>query len=341
MPNAVALVGEYTPRRLRVLMVLMVTNGFNVGAVVGGLVATGLVQDYGWRSVFYVGGTIPLVIGVFMFLGFRNRCSFLFCAAARRQKSRVGSIASTPQRGLTPARISSCENRKPKVCRFLKLFSSGRSAGTLMLWVINFMNLLNLYFMASWLPTIVNEFFSLQASQLVGTTLQVGGVIGTLVFSWFIGRLGFIPVLATAFFTACVSIALIGQPGLAVTVAVWRSVYFRILHCRRPGGRECVVRVVLPHGDSIHRRGVGVGNRPGGRHHWAIYRRPGFVGAGWTAREIFITAAVPALISAITMISFRWVMKPQQAERLRNRRSWRTRFRAVIQPPHVLFLCFY
>src|SRR5262245_12576771 len=38
MPNAVALVGEYTPRRLRVLMILVVTNGFNLGAVIGGLI---------------------------------------------------------------------------------------------------------------------------------------------------------------------------------------------------------------------------------------------------------------------------------------------------------------
>src|SRR6185503_17169502 len=31
MPNAVALVGEYTPQRLRVAMLLIVTNGFNLG----------------------------------------------------------------------------------------------------------------------------------------------------------------------------------------------------------------------------------------------------------------------------------------------------------------------
>src|SRR5574338_1692100 len=67
MPNAVALVGEYTPQRLKVLMILVVTNGFNLGGVLGGLIAASLVQDYGWRSIFYVGGTVPLVIGTIMF----------------------------------------------------------------------------------------------------------------------------------------------------------------------------------------------------------------------------------------------------------------------------------
>src|SRR5262245_37165594 len=64
MPNAVALVGEYTPQRLRVLMVLVVTNGFNLGAMIGGFIAAWMVQDYGWRSVFYVGGMVPLVVGM-------------------------------------------------------------------------------------------------------------------------------------------------------------------------------------------------------------------------------------------------------------------------------------
>ena len=39
MPNAMTLVGEYTPSRLRVLMMIIVSNGFNLGAVIGGLVS--------------------------------------------------------------------------------------------------------------------------------------------------------------------------------------------------------------------------------------------------------------------------------------------------------------
>ena len=72
------------------------------------------------------------------------------------------------------------------------------------------MNLLNLYFLAGWLPTMVSSSYTLRASQLVGTSLQVGGVIGTFAFSWVIGRLGFIPVLTTAFFTACAAIDMVG-----------------------------------------------------------------------------------------------------------------------------------
>jgi len=69
MPNAVALVGEYSPKRSRVMAMLVVSNGFTIGAAVAGFIATYLIPRFGWRSVFYFGGTVPLVIGLLMFLG--------------------------------------------------------------------------------------------------------------------------------------------------------------------------------------------------------------------------------------------------------------------------------
>ncbi|HXD73858.1 MAG TPA: MFS transporter, partial [Vicinamibacterales bacterium] len=51
MPNAVALVGEYSPKRSRVTAMLVVSNGFTIGAAVAGFVATYLIPRFGWRSV--------------------------------------------------------------------------------------------------------------------------------------------------------------------------------------------------------------------------------------------------------------------------------------------------
>src|SRR5881396_2290106 len=89
MPNAVALVGEYTPRRLRVLMILVVTNGFNLGGVIGGLLSAWMVPNFGWRSVFYVGGAIPLVIGLLMFFWLPESLQFLALRAGRSEKLRA------------------------------------------------------------------------------------------------------------------------------------------------------------------------------------------------------------------------------------------------------------
>src|SRR6266705_5141742 len=77
MPNAVALVGEYTPRRRRILMMIVVSNGFNVGAIVAGLVSARMIPVLGWRSVFYFGAALPMVIGLLMLVFLPESLQFL------------------------------------------------------------------------------------------------------------------------------------------------------------------------------------------------------------------------------------------------------------------------
>jgi MFS transporter, AAHS family, 4-hydroxybenzoate transporter len=311
MPNAVALVGEYTPGRLRVLMMLVVTNGFNLGAVVGGLISAWMVPNFGWRSVFYVGGAIPLVIGILMLIWLPESIQFLVLRGGRSARVAKWIKRIDPGVRLDANTTFTVREQKGKGVPILRLFTEGRAVGTLLLWVVNFMNLLNLYFLAGWLPTIVSQRFSLQASQLVGTALQVGGVLGTFAFSWLIGRLGFIPVLASAFFTACVTIAMTGQPAL--TLALLFTVVFVSGFCI-VGGQGAINALAATYYPT-NLRSTGVGSGLGvGRIGSIIgpYLAGALLGAGWMPREIFYGAAVPALISAIAMISLRPIMKSQK-----------------------------
>jgi AAHS family 4-hydroxybenzoate transporter-like MFS transporter len=68
IPNATALVGEFSPKRSRVTLTMGITVGFTAGAAIGGFVALWLIPLFGWRSVFFVGGAVPLVIAVAMYL---------------------------------------------------------------------------------------------------------------------------------------------------------------------------------------------------------------------------------------------------------------------------------
>jgi AAHS family 4-hydroxybenzoate transporter-like MFS transporter len=55
-----------------------------------------------------------------------------------------------------------------------QLFREGRTGVMLLLWAIN-MNLINLYFLSNWLPTIVNAAsYSQSTAVLAGAALQVG-----------------------------------------------------------------------------------------------------------------------------------------------------------------------
>src|SRR3979409_1453043 len=62
MPNAIAMTSEFNPRRRRATMVMIMFCGFSVGAALGGLLAAALIPQFGWRSVFVVGGVVPLLL---------------------------------------------------------------------------------------------------------------------------------------------------------------------------------------------------------------------------------------------------------------------------------------
>jgi AAHS family 4-hydroxybenzoate transporter-like MFS transporter len=61
-PSAVALTGEFSPRRLRATFVLIIYCGFSLGFAAAGVVAGWLLPAHGWRSMFWVGAIVPLIL---------------------------------------------------------------------------------------------------------------------------------------------------------------------------------------------------------------------------------------------------------------------------------------
>ena len=77
MPNAIAMTSEFSPRRRRATMVMIMFCGFSVGAALGGLLAAALIPDFGWRSVFIVGGAAPLLLAPILALRLPESVRFL------------------------------------------------------------------------------------------------------------------------------------------------------------------------------------------------------------------------------------------------------------------------
>src|SRR5690606_5055751 len=86
-----------------------------------------------------------------------------------------------------------------------------------LLWIVNFMNLLNIYFLQGWLTTVITDSgVEDSTAALIASMVQVGGTVGAFTLGWFVHKLGFVRVLATCGLLACVNIALIGQPWMTV-----------------------------------------------------------------------------------------------------------------------------
>ena len=62
IPSVTTLTAEYAPARLRVKLIALMSIGIPLGGVVGGVLAAQLIPRWGWESVFYVGGVLPLLL---------------------------------------------------------------------------------------------------------------------------------------------------------------------------------------------------------------------------------------------------------------------------------------
>jgi len=305
MPNAIALTSEYMPRRRRAAAVTSMICGFSLGAALGGFVAASLIPRFGWESVFIVGGGLPILIAAAGFFLLPESIRFLPDKGgederARRYLARMAPGAVLP-RDLSPG----LDEQPSGAGAFLvkQLFTEGRAATTALIWVVYSMNLLNLYFLTSWLPTIISDAGTPVRTAILLTALfQVGGIGGTIVLGRVLDRYFSFWILAACYLWAAVSVLLIGRlsasiPVLAFTIA---SAGLGII-----GGQNlshALTADVYP----TRMRSTGVG--------WAlgIGRIGSIVGPilgglllvrGTAIRQVFWAAAIPALIATAAAAS--------------------------------------
>lgn len=309
MPNATALVGEYSPGRSRVATMMIVTNGFMVGTALGGLVAAWMLPAWGWRSVFWVGGIVPLLLVLPMARWLPESLQFL--ALRGRRPAEIGRWLERMGERVPEGEVRyEVREERREGFPLAQLLREGRAPATLLLWAVNFMNMLVAYFVASWLPTVLQEAGHAQGTAvLVATTVQLGGLVGTVVLGLVLQRLGFVGVLTACFGVAAAGLAVIARPGLALPALV--AVAFVVGWAVFGGqpGLNALAATTYP----TDLRSTGIGAALG------IGRFGGIFGPlvaaellrrQWPGEALFRAAAVPALLSAAAILALRWTGRP-------------------------------
>jgi len=62
MPNVIAEMSEYSPRRLRATLVTLMFSGYAIGGMLAALLGKVTMESFGWRFVFYAAGFPTLLI---------------------------------------------------------------------------------------------------------------------------------------------------------------------------------------------------------------------------------------------------------------------------------------
>jgi MFS transporter, AAHS family, 4-hydroxybenzoate transporter len=305
MGNAIALAGEYSPARRRATLMMWVSCGFTGGAALGGVLTALLIPVHGWRSVFVVGGIVPIVIALAMVLMLPESMQFMVASGRGRQRLANVLRRIAPELSIhTGMRYVSAEPPHSG-SRVTALFADGRARVTLLQWGVNFMNLLNLFFLANWLPTIATDLgYDVAHAAVIGTTLQIGGVLGTLAMGPLIDRWGYFRVLGPCYLlasAAIVSMTSAASVSLLLLLAVVFISGFGIV-----GGQPAnnsLSATLYP----VTLRATGVGWSLGVGRAGSIVGpvvAGGLMQLHWNAQQLFCAAAVPALLAA----SMIWLM---------------------------------
>jgi AAHS family 4-hydroxybenzoate transporter-like MFS transporter len=164
LPNASALIAEFTPVRYRSIGMSIAMFVQPTGSMIAGLLAAVLLASGGWRSLFVIGGVAPLVL-VALFLW--------------RLPESPGYLA---MRGVA---------RSQPRATFGALLVPERLRDTLLAWISCFLSLLALYSMLSWMPAMIAaEHLPLPFTGTAIATFSIGGIVGSLACGLIIKRFG-------------------------------------------------------------------------------------------------------------------------------------------------------
>ncbi|HYA04369.1 MAG TPA: MFS transporter [Xanthobacteraceae bacterium] len=302
MPNAIAMTAEYFPSRNRAFTTMAMFCGFPLGATLGGFLAAGLIAQFGWPSVFVVGGVLPLILAVFVAAMLPESFRYLVLKqhAAAKIKSlllRINPAAVFPE-GTTFV----VHEEQAAGITVKHLFREGRALGTVLLWIIFFCSLLDIFFLSSWLPTVLHDAgLSISASVVETALFQGGGVVAGLTLGLVIDRAGFLKVLMPVYIGAGLAIASIGFVGTSLGLIMLASFLSGAFVIGGQNSMNVLAAVYYP----TYIRSTGVG--------WAlgIGRLGSIVGPivggvllqmQWDRTSLFVAAAVPAFVAAVSAL---------------------------------------
>jgi MFS transporter, AAHS family, 4-hydroxybenzoate transporter len=211
--NAVALIAEYAPRRVRATLIVIAQLGLTVGSMMPAVISGMFEARYGWRSQFVVGGLTPLLIGIALFLWLPE--SLKFMVVTRRPASKIFQVANALDPSLDAAAGTTFiapVRAIAEAARFhvKQLFADGLAWITPIIWVLFISYLMINYFLHSWMPILFrDEGLTIGQTAVTTAMFDVGGIFGALTVSRMIDKRG-VAAIAALYLLACPAVGVIG-----------------------------------------------------------------------------------------------------------------------------------
>jgi MFS transporter, AAHS family, 4-hydroxybenzoate transporter len=294
MPGTVALTGDYTPQRWRATVIMATFTGAPIGGFLCGQVAGLLLPSFGWPGIFIVGGIVPLLIFVALVFWLPESPRFLAAkdALTPRQTALLQRLDLRPGQSAATLDLA---NANP----IAMLFGKGYALQTVLLWIVFFCSLMNLFLFAYWLPQVLHLTGLTPAEAARASSYRdLGAIFAVLYLGYLIDRSGPERALALHYAAGIIfigAIALFAMPYALLAIVIFLA-GMTIIGSQT--GANATAGALYP----ARMRTSGIG--------WALgIGRLGGIAApmlgGWLLslglppREIFLSACGFALIAAV------------------------------------------
>ena len=301
-PIAITIASDYCPKRVRAGLTMLMYTGFSIGGVFAGAVNAYFLR-YGWQTVFYVGGAIPILLSPVLILALPESLNYLVS-----RETRGAEIAGILTK-LAPDASHFADSRfmmdqaYEKKVQVPALFQAGYGRRTILLWTILFISLITLFSLTNWLPTLFGT-LGVTPKQVVTIMAfsQGAGLLGSLVAARLVVSYPPFHVAALGYTLAASLLLGLGKFGSSyVAILVVNSLlYFFLI------GDQNIVNAMAGQLYPPKIRATGTG--------WGIGigRIGGILGpsiAGlllafhWTPGQLFMLAAFPTLATAVAALA--------------------------------------
>jgi MFS transporter, AAHS family, 4-hydroxybenzoate transporter len=219
LPNVLALSSEYVPKRLMAVLVAVLFCGLPLGGFVCGMLSSAMAPVWGWQSVFYVGGILPLALSFLLIVLLPESVQFLSQRETNSQKiAKLLAPIAPEMAGAGFSFAAPVAERKGVSIKYL--FTDHRCFGTVLLWIPNFMNLLLMYVIVNWLPALLGAAGMSVSNGVTATSFySLGGIAGTFLEGFLIKFSGPFRILVAEFGLSALLIA-----AMAIMADSWSLV---------------------------------------------------------------------------------------------------------------------
>ncbi|MGF7171764.1 benzoate transport [Sphingobium xanthum] len=303
--TAGAVAMEYASDKRREFAPSFVASAYPVGTILGGFVAIAVLDEFGWRGIFWVGGCLSALLFPIAWLWLPESLEFLLSRQPRGALEKTNKVLRRlqlpPLEALPPMTVSANDG----MASIREIFAREHRWEMLRLCIAHPFNMFSFYFIINWAVKWVTE-LGLSTAAGIGYSIYVsiGGIFGGLFAGWIAGRVGVKRLTVITLFGMAAMIILFGLLPANLPLLVGNAVLLGAMLFASACG--CWLSIAYAFPPQLRATGLGIATTVGRIGSIFGPLTAGYLlVAGFDKTIICVLLAIPAMLAAVIFATAR------------------------------------